>query len=203
MMYATHKVGGAFAALLGFEIMRQNGMLDTDIEPWCQLLVMYPACSFGSTLPDLDHIWNNVKEKTPFNWLIHKLIHITNPKHRSWQTHSLLVTGGMLALLYSLVYALDVFRWFDISGFSLLLIKLLSIGLGFGVASHLILDSFTRAGIWLFPGVKIRLVPDSPVFSTDTKYEKVWRVVLYIATTLMLIWVLNPFGLQSIFTGGA
>lgn len=197
MMYATHKAGGALFALVGFEVLAKNNMLQADIEPWLQLILMYPACSFGSTFPDLDHHWGSVKEHTPVNWLIHKIIHITQPKHRSWQTHSILVTGGLIALMFSLLYATRVFGWFNLSAFALDIVTLLITGLSLGIASHLFLDTFTRAGIWLVPGIKMRLVPNSEKFSTDTTYESIVRAILYVLTGLMLIWVLNPFGLQE------
>lgn len=197
MMYATHKAGGALFALIGFEVLAKNNMLQADVEPWLQLVLMYPACSFGSTLPDLDHHWGSVKEHTPFNWLIHKILHLTKPKHRSWQTHSIMVTGGLVALMFSLLYATSVFGWFNLSAFALDVLTLLIMGLALGIASHLFLDAFTRSGIWLIPGVKLRLVPNNENFSTGTKYETIVRVILYILTAMLLLWVLNPFDMQG------
>lgn len=197
MMYATHKAGGALFALVGFEVLSKNNLLIPDISPWLQLILMYPAASFGSTFPDLDHHWGSVKEKTPMNWLLHKILHLTQPKHRSWQTHCLLIAFGACALAFSLLYAMTVYRWFGVNDSTLAIIRLLVMGISLGVLSHLVLDAFTRSGIWLIPGVKIRLVPDSENFSTDTPYETVVRVILYILTALTVLWILNPFGLQA------
>lgn len=201
MMYATHKAGGALFALVGFELLSRNNLLASDIAPMLQLVLMYPACSFGSTAPDLDHGWSSVKEHTPFNCLVHKILHLTKPAHRSWQTHCILVSGGFLALLFSLVYAMQELNWFALSSVSIALIRLLVIGLGLGIASHLVLDTFTMDGVWLIPGVKFRLVPHSAVFGTDTKYERIVRGILYFLVGIMLIWVLNPFGLQDVVLG--
>lgn len=202
MMYATHKAGGALFALVGFEVLTKTQVLQlNDIEPWLQLVLMYPACSFGSTFPDLDHHWGSVKEHTPTNWVVHKIIHLTQPKHRSWQTHCLLISVGFLALLFALLYALYVFRWEGISDTSLSILTLLIMGFGLGVASHLFLDSFTRSGIWLIPGVKLRLVPNNEHFSTGTPYETGVRVIVCILTALVLIWILSPFGLQDFVLG--
>lgn len=205
-MYATHKAGGCLAALIGFEVMQKQGLLIPDLEPWIQLILMYPATSFGSTFPDLDHHWGSVKEHTPTNFFVHKLLHLTQPKHRSWQTHSLLITGGFCVLMFSLIYAIQKLQLQWISPLGLSLITLLLIGLNLGIASHLVLDLFTTAGIWLVPGVKLRLVPKSTTFSTDTTYERIVRVILYIACALMLVWVINPFDLQGVLnelvTGG-
>src|SRR5215469_7517570 len=111
MMYKTHKAGGVLGALVGFEIMRQQGVLIDDISYWAQLLVIYPAASWGSTSPDLDHHINSVKEQTPFNLVMHKLLHITNPKHRSWQTHSIYFTGVLCALLVYLTWVVDILNF--------------------------------------------------------------------------------------------
>lgn len=202
MMYATHKAGGALFALVGFEVLTKTQILQlNDIEPWLQLALMYPACSFGSTFPDLDHHWGSVKEHTPVNWVVHKILHLTKPKHRSWQTHCILITTGFLALLFALLYALYVFRWGNIGDTSLSIVTLIVTGFGLGLASHLFLDAFTRSGIWLIPGVKLRLVPNNEHFSTGTPYETVVRVILCILTALMLIWIVNPFGLQDLVLG--
>ena len=197
MMYATHKAGGALFALVGFEVLAKSNLLLPDVEPWVQLIVMYPACSFGSTFPDLDHHWGSVKEHTPFNWIVHKILHLTKPRHRSWQTHSIWVTGSFVVLLFSLLYATNQFGWFNLSQFALAVLNLLITGFALGIASHLFLDLCTRDGIWLFPGLKLHLAPNNEHFSTGTTYETIYRVVLCILAGLMLIWILNPFHLQE------
>lgn len=59
MLYATHKAGGAFGMLIAFQFMKSKGLLVEDLSPIMQLAIMYPAASFGSTLPDLDHSWHS------------------------------------------------------------------------------------------------------------------------------------------------
>ena len=198
MLYATHKAGGALFCLVGFEVLKANSMLADDISPWLQLVLMYPACSFGSTFPDLDHHWGSVKEHTPFSWLVHKILHLTKPKHRSWQTHCWLVTGGFIGLLFSLLYAMSVYQPFGLTPSEISLIRLIVMGFGIGVVSHLFLDTFTRRGTMIIPGVTFRLVPNSETFSTGTTYENIVRGFLYVLTGLALIWVLSPFGLQDL-----
>lgn len=201
MNYATHKAGGALFALAGFEILSKTGLTTPEIEPWMAMILMYPASSFGSTLPDLDHNWNSVKEHTPTNWLIHKLIHITQPHHRSWQTHSLLIAIFQIIALYVILWMWHTNQWFSTSSITLSILYLLVTGFSLGILSHLFLDMFTRAGIWLLPGVKMRLVPDKETFSTGSTYETVWRVILYVLDALLLIWILNPFGIQQLILG--
>ena len=201
MMYATHKAGGALFALAGFEILSKTGMITPDIEPWLAMLIMYPASSFGSTFPDLDHNWNNVKEHTPVNLLIHKILHLTRPRHRSWQTHCLVITLALIAGAFTFLSLWQHYQWWGASQLTISLIYLMIAGFSLGIFSHLFLDTFTRAGIWLVPKVHLRLVPDTDVFGTGTTYETIWRVALYILDALLLIWVLNPFGLQQLIFG--
>lgn len=201
MVYATHKAGGALFALAGFEIIsKHTNLISPEIAPWLALMLMYPASSFGSTLPDLDHNWSNVKEHTPLNWLINKAIHLTGPRHRSWQTHCWVITAILITLLYVFLGLWRAKGWFDTSQTTISILYLLVTGLSLGITSHLFLDMFTRAGCWLIPGVKVRFVPNDEKFSCsgDSTYEIVWRMILYILDALLLIWILNPFGIQQL-----
>lgn len=53
MMYKTHKMGGALFMFAGFKYLETKGMLLPDVNPLVQLMIMYPASSWGSTAPDL------------------------------------------------------------------------------------------------------------------------------------------------------
>jgi hypothetical protein len=53
MLGRTHRAGGVVFMLVGFEVLRQKGLLLPDINPLIQLAVMYPVSQYGSTLPDL------------------------------------------------------------------------------------------------------------------------------------------------------
>lgn len=189
MMYRTHKAGGTLGMLVAFEAARQGGILIPDVNEFIQLAIMYPAASWGSTAPDLDHHWGSVKEKTPFNMLVHKILHLTKPKHRSWQTHSILVTGGFCALVYALVTLGDAyFGVGSLGSFDWIILRLITIGVIVGIASHLILDAMSTAGIWIFPGLKMRFVPRSSFFATGSKWE---TFVYYACIVLSLVVVLN------------
>ena len=102
MLYKTHKAAGVLACLVAFDVMRNSGQLAPDINEFVQLAIIYPACSWASTAPDLDHSLSNVKEQTPINIVINKILHIGKCSHRSVQTHSILFTGGFCALLFGL-----------------------------------------------------------------------------------------------------
>lgn len=187
-MYRTHKAGGALAMAVSFEIMRSNNMLVPELNNYIQLAIMYPAASWGSVAPDLDHHWGSVKEKTPFNIVVHKLLHLSHPHHRSWQTHSLLVTGGFLALLYSLVLAGDnIFGTGSLNSMDWVILRLIVMGFIVGVVSHLILDSMSMAGIHTIPDKKFRVVPNSSFFATDSKWETFVYYFCLTATALVVV----------------
>lgn len=170
MIGKTHRAGGTAFALVGFEVMRQQEMLLPDVNPLLQLAVLYPVAQWASTLPDLDHHWGSVGGKTPVNWIVHKLLHLTQPKHRSWQTHSLLVSGGLLFLLYTLVAIGDQI-YPSASATDWIIARILVTGLVLGYTSHLFLDSINPSGIHLIPGMKIKFVPRTSFFSTGGPWE--------------------------------
>jgi membrane-bound metal-dependent hydrolase YbcI (DUF457 family) len=166
----THRAGGLVFMTVGFEVMKQHNLLIPDVNPYLQLAVMYPISQWGSTFPDLDHHWDATPDKSPINWVVHKLLHLSHPKHRSWQTHSLLVTGGFLLLLYTLVLVGDQY-WLTASATDWLLIRMLVVGVILGISSHLFLDLINPSGIHLIPGIKIHLVPKTHFFATGGTWE--------------------------------
>ena len=191
MLYRTHKAGGTLGMLVAFEVARQHGLLLPNVNEFVQLLIMYPAASWGATAPDLDHHWGSVKEKTPFNLLVHKILHLSKPTHRSWQTHSILVTGGFCALLYALVMLGDTYFGVGALGsFDWVILRLVVMGVLVGIASHLILDAMSTAGIWIYPGLKLRFVPKTSFFATGSGWE---TFVYYVCIISSFLLVLNIF----------
>jgi membrane-bound metal-dependent hydrolase YbcI (DUF457 family) len=194
-MYKTHKAFGALSMMCVFEVLRQKGLLLTDMAMPLQFGLMYATCDWGSTAPDLDHPINNVKEQTPLNLAVHKILHLTKPNHRSWQTHSVWLTGLLSAVM--------IFLAFHFGGVSVngVVCRLLVTGLAVGLLSHLVADTFTVGGVYLLPGVKkkFRLVPcikhnvkktkkdgtvsveNEFVFGTGGKWESVFRVLVFVA----------------------
>ena len=170
MLYKTHKAAGVLACLVSFDVMRNTGQLAPGINEFIQLAIIYPACSWASTAPDLDHALCNVKEQTPINVFLNKILHI----------------GGFCALLFGLLARLGVYNLgFDENSISIL--RLMILGINFGVASHLIMDCLTTAGIWLVPKVKFRLVPNTTIFKTGGRWEDIIRVLVYIFIIYMSI----------------
>lgn len=183
MLGKTHHAGGTVAALVAFEVMRSKGWLIPDCNEFVQLLIMYPFASFGSIFSDLDHGADSIPSKDPIAIGINKVLRMMGAKHRSWQTHSLLVTGGFCLFLFALVFLGN--NLIGVSGaIDWACLRLATIGFICGVLSHLILDAFTTAGIHIWPGFKLRFVPKTHAFATGGLWEK---IVFY---TLIFIIVL-------------
>ena len=109
-------------------------------------------------------------------------MHLTNPHHRSWQTHSILVTGGFCFLMWSIVNLCYVLYG---NTTTILLLRLMIVGLTVGVVSHLVLDVLTTAGIHTIPGKKLRLVPKSSMFATGTPWESFIMKLLCLGIILL------------------
>lgn len=152
MTYRTHREFSIWFALLLNILVYELKLSNTNY--YLNLVVMLLFSKQGALFPDVDHNWQNVKEKTMVNRVINFIIHATGGKHRSWQTHSfdiwLVSLIGLLAVINKL-------------GFEDRAVALLVI-LGFygGWFSHLFSDALTLEGIRVFcfsSKLKIRLVP--------------------------------------------
>lgn len=184
MLGKTHHAGGTVAALIAFEVMRAKGWLIPDCNEFVQLLMMYPFASFGSIFSDLDHGPDSIPSKDPVAIGINKILRMTGAKHRSWQTHSLLFTGGFCALLFSVVFFGS--SLIEASSIDWICLRLATIGFICGLASHLVLDAFTTAGIHIWPGFKLRFVPKTSAFATGGLWETIiFRILLVIMIILI------------------
>jgi len=171
--------------LLAFDMMRQNGLLLPDVNNVMQLVMMYPFASWGGMAPDLDHKPDNIKEQTPFNLLVSRVLSITNAKHRSWQTHSIFLTGGLCVLMLLAVYLGN--EHFGYTGsIEWAYVRLAAVGVVVGIVSHLFLDMLTPSGIHIIAGRKIRLVPKHSMFSAGG----LWDSVVYYLMMLGILWML-------------
>lgn len=201
MLGPTHRAGGTAFAVIGFEVMQQNDMLLQGVNPLLQLAIFYPVAQWASTLPDLDLPLENCPNKTAVNRVIHFFLHLTRPKHRSWQTHSILVTGGLMLLLYVLAfYGSNI--WTDLSDKDWTIIQLLVMGFLLGLGSHLFLDFINPSGIHLIPGMMIHAVPKSSFFATGGTWEnQVIKPLCYILSAIyalkiiLAIWGIDLFGI--------
>lgn len=159
-------------------------MLLSGVNPFIQLLIMYPAASWGSTASDLDLPLEDIKEHTPVNIAVSKLLRLSGAKHRSWQTHCIAITG---LIPFVLPFSLETLGKGVLNSNDLRLARLLIYGLTIGIATHLFLDALTPEGIHLVPGTKIHLVPDISFFRTGGKWEKIVCGTLFVGTLWLLV----------------
>lgn len=73
----THQVGGEFCAIAGFILLKENGYFLKDVNPYLQLLTMYPFAIWGSKALDLDHGENSMPMRDVFSRIAHKALHLT------------------------------------------------------------------------------------------------------------------------------
>ena len=81
----THRQGGMLVSIIGFALLKENGLLLPDVNVGLQWLVMYPFCYWGSTASDLDHHWDSCPSKDYPSWMINKLLHLTAPIEKSYE----------------------------------------------------------------------------------------------------------------------
>ena len=191
----THRAGGMLCAVVGFTLLKQNGLLLPDVNEGLQLLVMYPFCMWGSIASDLDHHWESCPSKDIPSWCVNKVLHLTAPiqkqlessgakdtgickfaslfnaKHRSWQTHSDLTLYAMIYILYQILYG-SIFN----SGTDIAIASLVITGLCIGMIAHLVLDMLTPEGVWVFflvflnRGLKLKKIPEKIHFVPKSKF---------------------------------
>lgn len=158
MTYPTHKQYAISFAFIVAMLMYKYNM--TEINYYLALPIMILVSKYGGLFPDIDHTWQNVKEKTVPNWIINKLIHITGGKHRSWQTHSIDIVAVITFMCYMAPSVLYKYEKITIVNKEILGIILM--GFCAGWISHILADMMTSAGVRLFcwnRKIIIRLVP--------------------------------------------
>lgn len=163
----THKMGGFLCSVVGFSLLKQNGLLIDGVNEGLQWLVMYPFCYWGSVASDLDHNSHAIPLRDPPSLILNKALHATAPlrrmleksgdtksplykfaktfdaSHRSWQTHSDLTLFLVLYMLYSVLGGK-----FNIGAVDSVLLSLILMGVGLGLVAHFILDMLTTDGVW-------------------------------------------------------
>ena len=201
MTHPTHKQYAISFAFIAAMLMYFHNM--TQINYYLALPVIILVSKYGGLFPDIDHNWQNVKDKTVPNWIINKLIHLTGGKHRSWQTHSIDIV--FLVTILSYVGPELLLKYDYISLVNKEVLGILMISFSAGWISHIVADMFTSAGVRLFCWNKkltVKLVPKNIGklrFNTGHEWEEfVYRNVKSINIILGLICVLFPIILAVI-----
>ena len=78
----THKMGGMLMSVVGFTVLKNNGLLLANVNEGLQWLMIYPFCMWGSIASDLDHHWDSCPSKDIPSWFVHKALHITEPAYK-------------------------------------------------------------------------------------------------------------------------
>jgi len=144
MTYRTHREFAVCFVILANFLVYKLHLSQTGY--YVNLIVMLVCGKQGALFPDVDHIWQNVKEKTTINFVINKIIHLTGGRHRSWQTHSWDIW------LISLIVALQLNARLDESNRTVFI--LIVLGFWSGWFSHLFADMLTLDGVRLFAFTK-------------------------------------------------
>lgn len=139
------------------------------------LIMVLLVSKCGALFPDLDHNWENVKEKTVGNRIINIIIHITGGKHRSWQTHSWDIC--LISLVLSLYFVNELYVNELLTEINKEILNVIIVGFYIGWVSHLFSDMLTGEGVRLFcwNKKKIAFVPKRLFgfkFSTGDKWEE-------------------------------
>lgn len=189
----THRVFSVAFALGGAYVLTNLGRIE--VNPVVATPVYLMTARYGALMPDVDHNWNSVADKTFPNRILNVFIHLTGGRHRSWQTHSLDIYFLFLGILWFFpVEVLYSIGW-DTINVGLLLLY----GFMLGWGSHLFSDMLTPRGVRIFCWCKftLHLVPKWAMFATNSRWEdlcyvfmKRFNVVLGLCYTgWLLYWV--------------
>lgn len=157
MTYKTHKQFGILFSLIALMVLYRFN--EFRINYYIAMVLILPASNFGARIPDYDHNWGSVRDKTILAWIINKAIHMTGGRHRSWQTHSWDIALVFLAMAVAIPT-----KWYDAGGLGAYgrdIMMLILVGIASGWISHLVSDMLTWAGVRVscISNKKIRLVP--------------------------------------------
>ncbi len=173
MTYKTHRQFAVFWAYAAAILIYIQGL--SDINYYLALIIILPLAKLGAEFPDYDHIWANVKNKTPGTWVINKLIHLTGGKHRSWQTHSIDIAA--VATVISFILPNKLLEIDKISNINKEILAIVLVGFASGWLSHLFSDMLTSGRVRLicFLNIQIGLVPKKLFglrFNTGNEWEE-------------------------------
>lgn len=201
MTAPTHRqfsIGFAFIAAM---LLYAYGI--TQINYYLALGILILTSKYGALFPDVDHSWENVKEKTIPNWIINHIIHLTGGKHRSWQTHSIDIV--VIVSICSYVIPMVLFTRGMITDINREVLSIILLGFSSGWLSHTFSDMLTSAGVRLFcfRKKKVCLVPKkigNLRFNTGHEWEAFcFRAAKTINIILGIVCLLFPLVMSDAF----
>jgi inner membrane protein len=194
MTAPTHKQFSITWAALGALLLYLMEM--TEINFYLSLIIMIQMGKVGALFPDLDHHWNNIKEKNALTWLVNKVLSITGAKHRSWQTHSLDI--AILLTIMSIKLPANLYEVGILSNANKEVLSVILLGFMVGWLSHLFSDMLTPGGVRVlfFSRKTLEFVPRKLLgfsFSTGSLWEDmVFRVAQMVNIGVLIICVTFP-----------
>jgi membrane-bound metal-dependent hydrolase YbcI (DUF457 family) len=174
----------------------------TEVNYYLAMIIMLQFGKYGALFPDIDHSWQNVKEKTVPNMIVNKLIHLTGGKHRSWQTHSIDIALVVTVISFTLPDIL--LKNGLITEVNMEVLGLVLVGFSLGWLSHLFSDMLTSAGVRVlcYSKKKVALVPKELFgirFNTGHDWEnwvyKVTRVLNVFIGIISILYVVPSTGI--------
>ena len=175
----THQLGGELSAVVGFIFLKESGLLLDDVNPYLQLVAMYPFSLWGAKASDLDHHDEQLPMRDILSVAISKLLHITYKPYKRSKTklednsitpqrkrkirksrwfrfcrwanasHRSWQTHSDLTLITLIAVLWWIFSGMMLSASNLVLLYIMVVGAGLGMISHLLLDALTTEGIHL------------------------------------------------------
>ena len=189
----THRQYSITFAFLVAMILYDNNL--SAINYYLSLPIILQMSRYGGLFPDIDHHWDNVKDKTVPHKIINTLIRITGGKHRSWHTHSIDIMAVFVLISYFLPNFL--FAYGKVSDVNKEVLSILMLSFSAGWFSHIVADMMTSAGVRItcISDFKLKLVPrkiGELKFNTGNEWErfvyKCTRIINMIMGTLCLIY---------------
>ena len=160
MTWKEHKPNGVALGLLSTPVIYNTLATDEINYVLCLGLSVFFA-GYGAIFPDFDIPPAEGKSREPLiNRFFRYLFKLLGFKHRSWQTHSVLISPIPWVILLILAR-----RGITTTTNSILL-TWISIGMLIGLFSHLLLDSMTSKGIHIIPNKKFYLFGKGKGFVT-------------------------------------
>jgi membrane-bound metal-dependent hydrolase YbcI (DUF457 family) len=193
----THRAFSVTFALGGAVVLTHFGL--SEVNPLVAAPVLLMASRYGALLPDVDHHWDSVADKTVPNRIINGFIHLTGGSHRSWQTHSWDIYLVILAVV--LLFPADMLAPLGVATLSVF--NALVYGVMLGWASHLFSDMLTPKGVRLVCWSKftLHLVPKWAMFATGSRWEdicaKVVKFINVFAGLAYIAWCADRLGYIS------
>lgn len=191
----THRAFSVTFALAGAVALTHFGI--SEVNPLVAAPVLLMSARYGALMPDVDHHWSSVSEKTLPNRILNGFIHLTGGKHRSWQTHSWDIFAIFMLLV--MFFPREVLAPLGVPTISVLYLLLYGVHLGW--LSHLFADMLTPAGIRLvcWSKFKLRLVPRWAMFATNSRWEDMCNSFIKVVNTLAGLayfgWCLQTLGI--------